>query len=157
MSPPQLGSLLLAPIRPASSVRELWSTPCMSCSFRLLPTQVRAMSPAQRLSWSDRGCPLHTAGDRCLGHVGGTTGENDDAPPGDDGSQLDRRARPVPSDPPSRGQEPGGLAAAGGDLVQPSLVVVCCRSVPWRTLPRRELWASALVWKTGNEMLPIDC
>jgi hypothetical protein len=26
---------------------------------------------------TDRGCPWMTAADRCLGHVGGTAGEND--------------------------------------------------------------------------------
>jgi hypothetical protein len=34
--------------------------------------QVSGMWPASRLSRSDRECPLHTARDRCLWHVGGT-------------------------------------------------------------------------------------
>jgi len=36
--------------------------------------------PAQRPFPSDREYPLHTAGDRCLWHAGGTAGENNDAP-----------------------------------------------------------------------------
>jgi hypothetical protein len=43
------------------------------------PHQVRAGRPVQRRSWSDRECPLDTAGDRSLWHAGGTAGENDDA------------------------------------------------------------------------------
>ena len=38
----------------------------------VLAVQVSAQRPAQPLSWSDRGCPLDTAGDRCLWHAGGT-------------------------------------------------------------------------------------
>ena len=75
------------------------------------PPQVKAVSAAHRPTTSDRGCPLDTAGDRCLWHAGGTAGQNDAFPAGGDGSQLDRRARPVLSDPSPRGQEPGGLAA----------------------------------------------
>jgi hypothetical protein len=42
------------------------------------PPQVRDRRLAQRPTWSDRECPLDTAGDRCVWHVGGTAGENDD-------------------------------------------------------------------------------
>ena len=46
----------------------------------LIDAQVRSDYPAQRLSRIDRGCPVDTAGDRCLWHVGGTApGENDEA------------------------------------------------------------------------------
>ena len=38
------------------------------------------MWPASRPSRSDRECPLHTARDRCLWHVGGTASENEMAP-----------------------------------------------------------------------------
>jgi hypothetical protein len=41
--------------------------------------QVSGVRPAQRPSPSDRDCPLDTAGDRCLWHVGGTAGENNPA------------------------------------------------------------------------------
>jgi hypothetical protein len=43
------------------------------------PPQVSRVRPAQSPSPSDRDCPLHTAGDRCLWHVGGTAGEHEDA------------------------------------------------------------------------------
>ena len=39
--------------------------------------QVKRQRPAKRPSPSDRGCPLDTAGDRCLWHAGGTAGEHD--------------------------------------------------------------------------------
>jgi hypothetical protein len=42
------------------------------------PPQVKAPHPAQRAPWSDRGCPLDTAGDRCLWHAGGTVREHED-------------------------------------------------------------------------------
>jgi hypothetical protein len=55
-------------------------TPCMPCSFGLLPHPRSATGyPVQRRSRSDRECPLVTAGDRCLWHAGGTAGENDAA------------------------------------------------------------------------------
>jgi hypothetical protein len=38
--------------------------------------QVSGHCSAQWLSRSDRGCPLDTAGDRCLWHAGGTPGES---------------------------------------------------------------------------------
>jgi len=43
------------------------------------PPQVRDVRPAHRPPRIDRDCPLHTAGDRCLWHAGGTAGENDEA------------------------------------------------------------------------------
>jgi hypothetical protein len=46
----------------------------------LTVAQVREGWPADRPCRSDRECPLHTAGDRCLWHAGGTAGKNDDAP-----------------------------------------------------------------------------
>ena len=42
------------------------------------PPQVRDRRPAQRPPRSDRDCPLDTARARCLWHVGGTAGVNDD-------------------------------------------------------------------------------
>ena len=53
--------------------------PLHAMQFRpALAAQVRRVQPAQRLSPSDRDCPLDTARDRCLWHAGGTAGENDD-------------------------------------------------------------------------------
>jgi hypothetical protein len=62
------------------------------------PPQVRAVRPAQRPPGSDRDCPLDTAGDRCLWHVGGTAGENDDAPTGGVGSRRGPEVRSVLGD-----------------------------------------------------------
>jgi hypothetical protein len=42
------------------------------------PPQVRDACQVQRPSVSDRDCPPDTARDRCLWHVGGTAGEDDD-------------------------------------------------------------------------------
>jgi hypothetical protein len=53
-----------------------------------LAAQVERVQPAQRLSPSDRGCPLDTARARCLWHVGGTAGTNHDLAPDGDGSSL---------------------------------------------------------------------
>jgi hypothetical protein len=62
------------------------------------PPQVSAVRPAKRSSPSDRDCPLDTAGDRCLWHVGGTAGENDDALTWRRRLQLDFSVRPVRGD-----------------------------------------------------------
>ena len=63
--------------------------------FRPAPLPlVRGEWSAQRPSWSDRECPLVTAGDRCLWHAGGTAGQNDGFPAGGDGSPLAGRVRP---------------------------------------------------------------
>jgi hypothetical protein len=54
-------------------------TPCMPCSFGLFPHPRSGIgAPAQWPASSDRDCPLDTAGDRYLWHVGGTADENDD-------------------------------------------------------------------------------
>jgi hypothetical protein len=58
--------------------------------------QVSGLCPAQRPASSDRDCPLDTAGDRCLWHVGGTAGENDEARAWRRRLQLGRRVRTVP-------------------------------------------------------------
>ena len=53
--------------------------PLHAMQFRLPPLpQVRSWRPARWSSRSDRDCPLDTAGDRCLWHVGGTAGETGD-------------------------------------------------------------------------------
>jgi hypothetical protein len=57
--------------------------------------QVSGMWPASRPSPIDRECPLHAAGDRCLWHVGGTAGENDDARSRRQRLRLAWRVRPV--------------------------------------------------------------
>ena len=73
--------------------------PLHAMQFRATPPpQVRDQRPAHWSSPSDRGCPVDTAGVRCLWHADGTAGENDDAPTWRDGSQLDRRVRPVLGD-----------------------------------------------------------
>jgi hypothetical protein len=54
----------------------------------------------------DRGCPWTTAADRCLGHVGGTAGEDDSSQPGGEGHRLGRRVRPVLGDHLPRGKPP---------------------------------------------------
>ena len=54
-------------------------TPCMPCSFGRLYHSGQRRAPCPRPSRSDRDCPLDTASARCLWHVGGTAGVNDDA------------------------------------------------------------------------------
>jgi hypothetical protein len=60
-----------------------------------LTCQVRGGRPPYRRYRSDRECPLHTAGDRCLWHVGGTAGENDDPSHVAATASTGRRVRPV--------------------------------------------------------------
>jgi hypothetical protein len=79
--------------------------------FRPSPEpEVSVRRPAQQRSRSDRECPLDTAGDRCLWHVGGTTKENDDARAWRRRLQLGRRVRPVPGDHFLVGKGPEGAA-----------------------------------------------
>src|SRR5215207_5641020 len=59
------------------------------------PPQVRARARSPTVFSSDRGCPLDTAGVRCLWHVGGTAGENDDAGTWRQQLQLGQWVRPV--------------------------------------------------------------
>jgi hypothetical protein len=67
----------------------------MPCSFGLLPhPRSAACAPVQPPSPSDRECPLHTARDRCLWHVGGAAGENDHLARGGNGSQLGQKVSP---------------------------------------------------------------
>ena len=55
-------------------------TPCMPCSFGLLPyPRSGAGRPVHWSSGSDRDCPLDTAGVRRLWHAGGTADKNDEA------------------------------------------------------------------------------
>jgi hypothetical protein len=60
-----------------------------------------------------RGCPLGTGHDCCEWHASGTAAESDVFAPGGDGFRFAQTVRPVLGDPPRRGQEPEGLAAAG--------------------------------------------
>jgi hypothetical protein len=78
------------------------------------PRQVRDAPPAQRPPRSDRDCPLDTAGDRCLWHVAGTAGENDDRShvPATAPSSVGGYGPSSVTSP--RGQEPGRLAQPGG-------------------------------------------
>jgi hypothetical protein len=55
-------------------------TPCMPCSFGLLPhPRSGSRSPAQRSSRVTVTDRLHTARDRCLWHAGGTAGDHHEA------------------------------------------------------------------------------
>jgi hypothetical protein len=69
--------------------------------------------PAHRPPRSDRGCPLDTAGARCLWHVGGTAGEHEVPCPWKRWLPPQPEGEARPRWPPPRGQEPGGLGAAG--------------------------------------------
>ena len=83
-----------------------------------LPLQARREWLAQRPSQSDRGCPLDTAGDRCLWHAGGTTGENDDAGTWRQQFPLGQWVRPVSGDYRLVGK--GRRPAAGGGWESPT-------------------------------------
>jgi hypothetical protein len=80
------------------------------------PLQVSGVRPAQRPSPSDRDCPLDTAGDRCLWHVGGRPARTTSSGPGGDGSQLVRRVRSVLGDHRFVGKSPGGSRQPSGEL-----------------------------------------
>src|SRR5512133_1436733 len=85
----------------------------MPCSFDLLRSCWSGGGwSAQRPSRSDRGCPLDTAGDRCLWHVGGTAGENDVAAPVGEGSPPAGRVRLIPGDDGLVGKPRSGAAAS---------------------------------------------
>jgi hypothetical protein len=72
---------------------------CMPCSFGLLQhARSEADAPRYRACRGDRGCPLDTVRARCLWHVGGTAGENDDARTWRQRCQLDQWMRPVSGD-----------------------------------------------------------
>jgi hypothetical protein len=62
------------------------------------PPQVREPEPSATVVSSDRGCPLDTAGDRCLWHAGGTAGENDEGRTWPRRPRLDCWVRPVRGD-----------------------------------------------------------
>ena len=62
------------------------------------PPQVRDVRPVERPPPVDRDCPLHTAGDRCLWHAGGTAGENGDAAHLAATAPVGQRVRPVLGD-----------------------------------------------------------
>jgi hypothetical protein len=85
------------------------------------PPQVSGVRPAQPPSPSDRDYPLDTAGDRCLWHVGGTAGTNDDARAWRR-LRLGRRVRPGPGDRCLVGKGPEGSRqlATGASLVHAS-------------------------------------
>jgi hypothetical protein len=93
----------------------------MPCSFGLLPyPRSGSWRPAQRSSSSDRECPLDTAGDRCLWHVGGTAGENDGARTWPLRLQLDCSVRPVLGDHRLVGKSPEGSRQPGGETRTPT-------------------------------------
>jgi hypothetical protein len=74
----------------------------MPCSFGLLPhprSEPRAqLNDPLRVTVTVRWLPLVTAGDRCLWHAVGTTGEDDEDRRGSHGLQLQRRGRSVQGD-----------------------------------------------------------
>jgi hypothetical protein len=78
--------------------------------------QVRAARPAKRSSSSDRDCPLDTARDRCLWHVGGTAGTNEDVRTWRRRLQLGRKVRRFPGVHCIVGKSPQGSRQLGGSL-----------------------------------------
>jgi hypothetical protein len=100
--------------------------PCMPCSFGPLPHPTsEVVHPAHRTPRSDRDCPLDTARARCLWHVGGTAHKETMLRRASDGSQFNRRVRPVLGEPLVVGDEPerargsrvGRLELHGGRLL----------------------------------------
>jgi hypothetical protein len=92
---------------------------------------------AQRPSWSDRGCPLDTAGDRCLWHAGGTRPVSTMwlAPVGE-GSPLAGRVRLTAGDDGLVGKPRSGAAATGRpDHGQSSRLLSCPREAHATTTP----------------------
>jgi hypothetical protein len=88
--------------------RDDWAmTPCMPCSFGPLRfPRSGVIRPGRRSMRSDRDYPLRTAGDRCLWHVGGTTGGYDHDALVTATAPAVRRVRLVLGDVPPCGQEP---------------------------------------------------
>jgi hypothetical protein len=105
--------------------------------------------PAEPPRWSDRDCPLVTAGDRCLWHVGGTAGENGDDAPGSNGSQPSPRVRPVLGDQVHRWQEPRGLAAYLATRPQPLQSSLVVQSQAHPSVPEQELRRLPIPARTG--------
>jgi hypothetical protein len=83
------------------------------------PSQVRSVRPAHRPPQSDRECPLDTAGDRCLWHVGGTASESNNACTRHRQLQLGPRVRPVLADYCLVGKSPEGSRQLGGETRTP--------------------------------------
>jgi hypothetical protein len=82
----------------------------------LSAAQVSGQCPAQRPHGVDRDCPLQTDGDRCLWHVGGTTGENKRCfAPGGDDFRLGRRVRTVLGNEHLVGKSPEGSRRLGDE------------------------------------------
>jgi hypothetical protein len=74
------GCIVKLPPKAETATEAQLHDPLHAMQFRAPPPpQVRDRRPAQRPASSDRDCPLDTACDRCLWHVGGTAGENDGA------------------------------------------------------------------------------
>src|SRR5829696_1591984 len=99
------------------------------------PPQVRAARPAKRPSSSDRDCPLVTAGDRCLWHAGGTTGEDDVARRGSHGLQLQRRGRSVQGDTSLVGKCPEGARQSRRSAYFDARSRCCRQRCPWQGPP----------------------
>jgi hypothetical protein len=70
----------------------------MPCSFGLLPHRRSGTGVHPNGPRSDRGRPSDTAHDRCLWHVGGTAGTNNDPRAWRRRLQLGQRARSVSGD-----------------------------------------------------------
>jgi hypothetical protein len=118
--------------------------------------QVSGQRPAQRPSRSDRECPLDTAGDRCSWHVGGTAGENDDAPLGDNGYQLLQRVRPVLGDHHLVGTSPEGSRQPDGETRTCGGKARCLLELLWywRTLELSRAFPLAATAGRDGQPLP---
>jgi len=142
--------------------QEGWSSPWLACAVRCLPCQqphsrserslrplaghavsappppqVRGGAPSPSASSCDRECPLGTAGDRCLWHVGGTrpVGTMWFAPVGE-GSPLAGRCGSPRVDEGLVGKLRSGAAASGRpDHGQSSRLLSCPRWAPPTTTP----------------------
>jgi hypothetical protein len=106
------------------------TTPCMPCSFGLLPCPGQERGALSTGLLSDHDCPLVSAahGTRVARPARRTRPS-----PGGDGSHIGQRVRPVLGEPPLVGTSPEGLAAAGwgdsnsGPPSQPPLRCLCAR------------------------------
>jgi hypothetical protein len=113
------------------------------------PPQVRGERPAHQPPRSDRDCPLDTAGVRCLWHVGGTAGTNDDPRAWRRRLQLGQRARPVSGDHLIVGKSQEGSRQRVGRL-HPLIFGTTIRmarsrdpcGVTWRPADPRFLWTA---------------
>jgi hypothetical protein len=106
-----------------------WSDLLHAMQFRSAQVvQVSGMCPASRPSRTDRDCPLDTARDRCLWHVGGTAGTNDGSRAWRQRLQLDQRVRPVPGGHFIVGKSRRGSRHPSAKIQTLAHLVMCCSS-----------------------------